>query len=388
LIPQGLRGREGADTLNSDLGFGLPFDWRRSELEDAVSLPKPMLSMTRSAIRALHIQVLVLLTLTLTASGVVRADEYLRLNALVVVYTNTFAGMTTFSEVEKVRREVDEAVEFIWRSSRMRLHLAVDDLTIYRFVPEDQFARSEFAPEDLPEGQFGPGPGRYILPFWTPRGAQGSLTTDLADLGYENGSYDLVVAFYAFEQGPDRVNLFGAGSYGLNRLLGKAGYVAIPMTWRPDSFNRFFEHEFLHVLTDIFNKSGYTDLPLVHNGKFFKFVNGKKASYNKWILGSFSDSEYLGAAGRWGSVETFKDRDGDGVPDYSFLYGDELSITEETLGSSTSHADTDGDGLSDLDEATVGVRSGTDPSDRDTDGDGLIDGSDPDPLDASELEAW
>jgi hypothetical protein len=335
---------------------------------------KLMVSIARSAIRAFHIQALVLPTLALTVPGVVGADEYLRLEALVVVYTNTFAGTVSSSEVENVRQEVDEAVEFIWRSSRMRLHLAVDDLTIYRFVPEDQFARSD--------------PDRYILPFWTPRGAQGSLTTDLADLGYENGSYDLVVAFYAFEQGPDRVNLFGAGSYGLNRLLGKAGYVAIPMTWRPDSFNRFFEHEFLHVLTDIFNKSGYTDLPLVHNGKFFKFVNGKKASYNKWILGSFSDSEYLGAAGRWGSVETFKDRDGDGVPDYSFLYGDELSITEETLGSSTSHADTDGDGLSDLDEATVGVRSGTDPSDPDTDGDGLIDGSDPDPLDASEPEAW
>ena len=78
------------------------------------------------------------------------------------------------------------------------------------------------------------------------------------------------------------------------------------------------------------------------------------------------------AAGRWGSVETFKDRDGDGVPDYS-PYGDELSITEETLGSSTSHTDTDGDGLSDLEEATAGVRSGSDPNRLDTDDDGLID---------------
>ena len=119
----------------------------------------------------------------------------------------------------------------------------------------------------------------------------------------------------------------------------------------------------------------------------FKFVNGKKASYNKWILGSFSDSEYLGAAGRWGTVGTFKDRDGDGVPDYSFLYGDELSITDaETLEAlRTSHADTDGDGLSDLDEATRWAsEAGCDvrviPI---TDGDGLSDGSDPDPLDAS-----
>jgi hypothetical protein len=254
----------------------------------------------------------------------------------------------------------------------MRLHLAVDDLTIYRFVPEDQFARSEFAPEDLPEIYTPPGPGLYILPFWTPSGAQSSVRTDLADLGYESGSYDLVVAFYAFENGPDRVNLYGAASYGLNRLLGRAGYVAIPMTWGPDSFNKYFEHEFLHILSGIFKQSGHTDFPLVHNKKFFQWVNGK-VNYKKWILGHFSDAEYLDAAGRWGSVETFKDRDGDGVPDYSLLYGDEFSITEETLGTSTSHTDTDGDGLSDLEEATAGVRSGTDPNQPDTDDDGLID---------------
>ncbi len=335
---------------------------------------KLMVPMTRVATRVLHIQALVLLTLTLMGPGVAGADEYLRLEALVVVYTDTFAGTATSSEVENVRQEVKEAVEFIWRSSRMRLHLAVDDLTIYRFVPEDQFARSE--------------PDRYILPFWTPKGAQGSLTTDLADFGYENGSYDVVVAFYAFEPGPGRSNLFGAGSYRVNSLLDKAAYIAIPMTWRPDTFNSYVEHEFLHVLSGIFNESGYTGFPLVHNVKFFRFVNGKNASYKKWLLGSFSGTEYLDAAGRWGTVETFKDRDGDGVPDYSLLYGDELSITEETLGSSTSHADTDGDGLSDLEEATAGARSGTDPNDPDTDGDGLIDGSDPDPFDASEPEAW
>jgi hypothetical protein len=327
----------------------------------------------RFTTRALQVRALVLLAVTLTVPGVVGADEYLRLKALVVVYTNTFAGTVTSSEVENVRHEVDEAVEFIWRSSRMRLHLAVDDLTIHRFVSEDQFHQAK--------------PERYILPFWTMKGAWGGLDADLEEFGYQSGSYDVVVAFYAFEPGPGRHNLFGAGSYGVNRLLGKAAYVAIPMTWRPDTFNGYVEHEFLHVLNSIFNQNGYTDFPLVHNVKFFEWVNGKNASYAKWLLGSISGTEYLDAAERWGSVEVFKDRDGDGVPDYS-LYGDQLSITEETLGSSTSHADTDGDGLSDLEEATAGVRIGTDPNHPDTDGDGLIDGSDPDPLKASEAEAW
>jgi hypothetical protein len=262
----------------------------------------------------------------------------------------------------------------------------VDDLTIYRFVSEDQFARSEFAPEDLPEMYASPGPGRYVLPGNT-KGAQSSVATDLADFGYESGSYDVVVAFYAFERGPGRVNRHGAGSYGLNRLLGKAGYVVIPMTWGPDSFNRYFEHEFLHVLSDIFTKSTDTDFPLVHNAKFFHWVNGKDVNYNKWILGSFSEAEYADAAGRWGTVGTFKDRDSDGVPDYSLLYEDELSITEETLGTSTSHIDTDGDGLSDLEEATAGVRSGSDPNRLDTDADGLIDWIRLEPAEESEAEA-
>jgi len=334
-----------------------------------VSLPKLMVSITRSAIRALYVQVLFLLTLALTAPGVVRADEYLRLEVLVIVYTNTFAGTLTFDQVENVRHEVDEAVEFIWRSSRMRTHLAVDYLTVYRYVAEDQFVESM--------------PGRYILPSWTIGDADGSVAFDLEDHGYQDGSYDLVVAFHAFDSIPGRAPRFGAASYGANKLLDKAAYVTIPMSWAPESFNGYFEHEFLHVMDSIFQRSGYTDTPLLHNQVFFRFVNGPDASYPKWWLGSFTDADYFDVTWRWGTVETFKDRDGDGVPDYS-PYGDELSITEETLGSSTSHIDTDGDGLSDLEEAIAGLRGGTDPNHPDTDRDGLIDGSDPDPFAWSE----
>jgi len=330
-----------------------------------------MIAMAGSAIRALSVQTLVFMTLVLAVPGTVKADEYLRLKVLVVVYPNTFAGTVGSSEIENVRVEVDEAIEFIWRSSRMRLHLAADDLTIYRYVSEDQFTQPE--------------PGRYVLPYWTLNGANGSVAEDLADLGYQSGSYDIVVAFYAFQAGPGRRNYFGAGSYGVNSLLGKAGYITIPMTWAPKTFNGYFEHEFLHVLSDMFNESGSTSFPLVHNGDFFRFVNGENASYEKWLLDGFSDAEYFDRIRGWGSVEAFKDSDGDGVPDYS-PYGDELSITEESLGSSSNFADTDGDGLSDLEEATAGIRNGTDPNHPDTDGDGLIDGSDPDPLVASGTE--
>lgn len=344
-----------------------------------MNLLKLAVTAARSATRALHIRVLAfsIMAVTLAAPGVVGAGEYLRLKILVIVYDNTFAGTLTSSEVATVRREVGEAVEFIWRSSRMRLHLAVDDLTIHRFVPEQEFAKSD--------------PDRYVLPFWDVEEAGGGVAADLADLGYRSGSYDVVVAFYALEIGPGVSTPFGAGSYSVNSLLGKAAYVAIPMSWAPSTLNNYLEHELLHVLNDMFNESGYTGFPLIHNVKLFQFLNGEHypplepwnsesgSDYQKWLLGNFTDVEYFDVVKRWGSVETFKDHDGDGLPDYS-PYGDELSITEENLGSSTSHADTDGDGLGDLEEATAGVRRGTDPNNPDTDGDGLNDGSDPDPL--------
>jgi hypothetical protein len=338
-----------------------------------VNLLKLAVSAVQTVFRKLYIPALVTLAGIATTPGSAAAGEYLRLKVLVIVYTNTFAGSVTSSEVENVRREVDEAVEFIWRSSRMRLHLVVDDLTLHDYVPEDHFIQ--------------PKPGRYVLPYWTRDGASGSVVDDLADFGYASDSYDIVVAFYAFEPGPERRNHFGAGSYGVDSVLGKAGYITIPMTWAPKTFNDYFEHEFLHILSDIFREGGSdTDLPLLHNGDFFEFLNGKDVSYEKWMLDGLTDADYTGKSRRWGTVQGFKDRDGDGVPDYS-PYGDDLRITEETLGSSTSEPDTDGDGLSDLEEAIAGARSGTDPNDPDTDGDGLLDGDDPDPLKASGAEA-
>jgi hypothetical protein len=100
--------------------------------------------------KALQLPAIASLLLLLTAPHAEAAAEYMRLKTLVIVYTNTFAGMAHLRAVENMRNEVDEAVEFIRRSSRMRLHLAVDDLTIYRLVPEDQFAQPERVGKDSP----------------------------------------------------------------------------------------------------------------------------------------------------------------------------------------------------------------------------------------------
>ena len=76
-----------------------------------MKLLKLPVTLARFAIRALPAQALVVLTLVLTIPGVVGADEYLRLKALVIVYPNTFPGTVTASEIDNVRQEVDEAVD-------------------------------------------------------------------------------------------------------------------------------------------------------------------------------------------------------------------------------------------------------------------------------------
>jgi len=96
------------------------------------------------------------------------------------------------------------------------------------------------------------------------------------------------------------------------------------------------------------------------------------------------------AAGRaLGRILDAPDRDGDGMPDRA----GEAPLDEERFGSDPAKPDTDGDGLSDFDEARARIwidrgeraeKGGRvvvpDPRRPDSDGDGLPDGRDPEPL--------
>lgn len=217
-----------------------------------------------------------------------QGSEYLRLKVLVVVYPDTFAQLATSEEVANVWREADEAAESFWVNSRKRLRLAIDRLVIDRHLYRGEFQE--------------PKRDRYWLPQGTVDGEH-SVERDLADLGYQD-AYDVVVVFYAWENAPGQLNRFGAAASGVNSLLGRAAYIGIPMAWRPDHLNRYFEHEFLHVLASIFEASGYTDFPEVHNEDFFRTLYGDDASWSAWILDGISDRQFLAPAGRWGTVET------------------------------------------------------------------------------------
>ena len=240
--------------------------------------------------------------LLLVAAPSAAASRFLSLRVLTVVYPHSFADLASPEDEARVWDAVDHAVESFWRGSRMRLHLAVEDLVIDRYLPEEEFWEVE--------------PQRYWL------GAKGgngpsSVERDLEALGYAPDSFDVVVVFYAFENLPAHQSQFGGATYGVNSILGKAAYLAIPMAWTPAKTKAILEHELLHALNSIFQNSGFTDFPHVHNGGFFKLVGGPGTDWTAWVLQNIPDQSYCEPTGIWGTVHEFADEDGDGLPDYS-----------------------------------------------------------------------
>jgi hypothetical protein len=187
----------------------------------------------------------------------------------------------------------------------MRLHLAVDPVVIERYLAKDEFWEVK--------------PQRYWL-GGKARDGLNSVEHDLEALGFEVDSYDVVVVFYAYENRPAHQSQFGGATYGVNSILGKAAYLAIPMAWSPGHMKAILEHELLHALDSIFQNSGYTDFPHVHNGGFFKLVGGGGTDWTSWVLRNIPDKSYCEPTGIWGTVRQFADDDGDGLPDHSSIW--------------------------------------------------------------------
>lgn len=264
-------------------------------------------------------------------------SPYLRLQVLVAVYPRTFTHTARPEDLAAVRAAVGQAVESFWRASRMRLHLAVDLVTVDRFVPEPEFWQ--------------PRPGRY----WMNDRSDGvrHVENDLLARGCPEGDYDIVAVLYAWRNGPGHGSQYGGAAHGVNQLLGRAAYLAIPMAWNPGALAGILEHELMHAIESIFRNGTEAAFPYTHNGAFFEAVHGPGVSWLAWALGNLPDRAYFEPTGVWGRVAFFPDRDGDRIPDRS-PPGDALTITEASLGSSSYVSDTDLDGVSDLDEALAG----------------------------------
>lgn len=135
-------------------------------------------------------------------------------------------------------------------------------------------------------------------------------------------------------------------------------------------------HEVQHSLDSMAAVSGRSDFLHAHPDQcsYGAADGGADYSWCASILRKFTG--YADYQSPWNGRYTFRDSDLDGLPDEDSLF----PIDEVRFGSSPSHADTDSDGLSDLEEYYAGIRHSSDPCDTDTDNDGLIDGEDAYPL--------
>ncbi|MDH7602730.1 MAG: PA14 domain-containing protein [Armatimonadota bacterium] len=142
-----------------------------------------------------------------------------------------------------------------------------------------------------------------------------------------------------------------------------------------------FVHEFQHALdSPICTKSGHPEMLHAHpyaDSMESYFTWGHRGGMHwDWIahtLSSFQD--YLDVPGVTDTVTTTVDADNDGMPDED----PRLPMDEKRFGSDPSKVDSDGDGLSDLDEFCADIYRGSDPTEKDTDGDGIWDGIDKSP---------
>jgi hypothetical protein len=133
----------------------------------------------------------------------------------------------------------------------------------------------------------------------------------------------------------------------------------------------------------MFASSGDPDYPHNHpaaariRGEFVPH-SGPDFDLNADILQFWPYSKWLDLRtnGNWGTIKPYTDNDRDSIPDNDA----NVPLDEQRFGSNTSGNDTDGDGLTDLQEAMAGIFTPTDPTNIDFDEDGIGDASDAEPI--------
>ncbi|MBN1421736.1 MAG: hypothetical protein JXP34_23380 [Planctomycetes bacterium] len=144
------------------------------------------------------------------------------------------------------------------------------------------------------------------------------------------------------------------------------------------------------MLGELARRGGHPEVPAARGDPGWPIEGDRRAA------DGVPPSVWLGLDG--GELRLADDADGDGIPDAAA----DIPLDEARFGSDPSKADTDGDGASDLDEASFasGIEDGwgesasttrtrPDPRGSDADGDGLDDRTDPDPLRAgAEILPW
>ncbi|MCX6353814.1 MAG: hypothetical protein NTZ78_02780 [Candidatus Aureabacteria bacterium] len=261
--------------------------------------------------------------------------HYLNLKVLVLFYRNTYEGGFTDGQIVSMKQGIENAREFYWRNSHLKINLELHYLDIWTYRAETDF-------DDC---------GMKLA----------VVAADMIANGVSRNQYD--GAFGNFK------GKGGYFSYGTLLAMGKTIYSSTAggcSMWT-------FLHEFHHQIEYAFYCCGYDYLAVHPN---FRGDYGGNFELNAYILRMWPPLYWLSLDDRWGEVKTAVDGDGDGVPDNA----PELPLDESRTGSSPDSVDTDGDGLTDLDEVMAGIFSGSGPLHVDTDSDGMVDGGDVYPL--------
>jgi len=205
------------------------------------------------------------------------------------------------------------------------------------------------------------------------------VEADLLKNGVRQNKFSIILLIYHPPQ--------GGGNFGGMKILGKSGYSFFQFPCKTSVFypgdnpeinyaaTWLFIHELQHSIDLVcYEGSGVSDMWHGDQPLDYSIRAGEQFSYQAEIFRQFN--KYNAIKSPWGKIDQSIDRDGDGLPDDDHR----LPFDEIRFGSDTLKADSDDDGLNDLEEFMAGIYQGCQPKIRDTDSDGLLDGKDVLPL--------
>lgn len=331
---------------------------------------------------------------TKPSSATAGTYTYANLKVGVVIYQDAYhrdGGIHQTSDrvVEDVKFYLDQAKDFYWRNSGMKLNL---QFTYYPIEQRKEFGdagafKSMLLTADHLEKEFGVVNSQYDLIFRITPSIGGFWSWGTKDMMRTGGRE------HGFTEGRSR----DTGFSHLQWPMREHGFEKYPAQFG-DRVSReinqliwLFIHEAQHAVDAIYKDNGHPEMGHGDHPEEFtrgdRYPNlpdslrfGKRYDFQSALLRAFGREDgtaYEALGSLWGDVYRVRDADEDGFPDRDSV----VVLDEARFGTRTQTADTDGDRYTDKAEATDGlyVYSATDPNAADTDGDGVVDGADPHP---------
>ncbi len=234
-------------------------------------------------------------------------------------------------ELDRIKAQVEDGIRFYWMNSGMNLFLDNDFIIIDEQLFHHQIFGSQwwYPPKEEWIVRAIENHGKRVQDY-----VSVLFLACVRDYNSKSGKYELWGKGGGFTAG------IGANSqYGLS-------YWEVTHANHGSGNNWLMVHEFHHQLDELFLVSGYPEYWFNH---FSPTVNtaadfGEHFDGNAWILKNWPVSHWYDL--KFGEIRFADDRDMDGIPDDD----PRLPMDEKRLNSSPNLMDSDGDGVSDLDE--------------------------------------